>query len=330
MSMTNINPEKFFISNNINRCIAGNIQNAEISSGQADNEAQIFSNIQNRFPNTVNQLLNTSNELASLNQAQIADMIKNLLDMPENFEQLIRQLTPAGSEANSKSLLFLLNSGLNLSDLPLLLKNSSKQALSNLYKMIAQYNQLGVALKENQLNEITKLISFVSSSSNSDVQSLRTIMLMYLPWLPLTEQTAFRLEIKDKSSSSSNSGGSINILIMTKNYGNLQALIYKTEKDEIRIDVISSETFPFKRLSSLMNEKNRLSGININIDFDIKKSFNKQKNEQIKIEMRINMNTGVNPFLMLISNDFIKNVCLIDEKSSLAEQRKERMRSGKS
>ena len=197
--------------------------------------------------------------------------------------------------------------------------------------MLARYNQLGVTLKEEQLNELTKLISFVSSASASDVQTLKTVMLMYLPWLPLTEQSAFKLEIKDKNGSEASSeDDSVNILISTKNFGNLSAQIYKTQEDGIMIDAAVSETFPVKSLNSAIKEDSKIYNVNISINFEVKKSFNNKKNEQTKIEVSVQAGAGVNPFLLLISNAFIKDVHVTDEKSALIEQRKEKLPDGKS
>ena len=66
--------------------------------------------------------------------------------------------------------------------------------------MIAKYNQAGLNIKGEQLNDLAKLISIVSSATGSEVQALKTTMLMYLPWLPLTDPNAFKLEVGSSGS----------------------------------------------------------------------------------------------------------------------------------
>ena len=265
-------------------------------------------------------------ELAKLNQQQTLSMLKELLNMPKNFEQFIQQLAAETTKTPAETALILLASTLNMSQLSSLLQNSSKEAMANLYQMVAQYNQLGVSMKNEQLGEISKLISFVMASSSSDVQTLKTVMLMYLPWLPLTNPEVFKLEMnKNGGNSSTNENDSITILIQTENFGNLKADIFKTVEDGIKIEITSSTVFPQNQLDVLMKQESKKFSININMFFDKKEVLNKQKNEISKTQISMNTSPGVNPFLLLISNSFIKNVHLIDEKENLRETRKEKL-----
>ena len=52
---------------------------------------------------------------------------------------------------------------------------------------------------------------------------------LYLPWLPLTDPNAFKLEITQEGQDGGlSSDDSVSILITTENYGNAKADIYKT------------------------------------------------------------------------------------------------------
>ena len=51
----------------------------------------------------------------------------------------------------------------------------------------------------------------------------------------------------------------------------------------------------------------------------------KDKNEKTQTEVFINVSSGINPFLLLISNTVIKIIHTIDEKENLREQRKEKI-----
>ncbi len=327
--MTNINWSGFV--SNLAKNYNG-ITNNRINSNQEQNITQ-KQNGQNTaantlLPNTVQQIVQTSAELAMLNQQQTVNMLKELLSFPKNFEQLLSQLTTNSQVLNQQTILMLLASSIDLGRLSSMLKNNAKDAMSNLYQMLAGFNQIGLSLKDEQLSELTKLISFVAASSTSDVQSLKTTMLMYLPWLPLTDPDAFKLEIGSKGSDSGfDSDDSITVLITTVNYGNLQADIYKTSQDGIRIDVTSSQTFPVNLLDELMKQESKKYNININMLYDKKQTFNKEKNEQSKTQVAMNTSPGVNPFLIAISSAFIKNVHNIDEKENIKETRKEKLES---
>ena len=329
--MSNINPGQFFnnFSNNFNGINTNNIQNTPLNQNQMP-QMQQNTPLDVLLPNYIQQLQQTTSQLASLNQQQLTNMIKDLLNFSKNFDSFLSQLTVNSQNINQQTALLMLASTLNLSQLSSLLQNNSKDAMSNLYQMLAQYNQLGVSLKDEQLTQFTKLISFVAASSSSDIQSLKTTMLMYLPWLPLTDPDVFKLEIAQKNTAGGeNNDDSITLLISTENYGNIQSDIYKTAQDGIKIEFTSSETFPQTEFKALMKEESLKYSININFTFATKELFNKEKNETAKTQVCMNTSPGVNPFLLLISNAVINNIHIIDSRENLREQRKEKI-NGKS
>lgn len=326
--MTNINWSSFItnLAGNNNRVASGVVNNVQEQEPAAQQNSQNLT-ADMLLPNTMQQLARSSAELAMLNQQQTVNMLKELLSFPKNFEQLLSQLTTNNQTLNQQTILMLLASSLDLSKLSSMLQNNAKEAMSNLYQMLAGFNQIGLSLKDEQLSELTKLITFVAASSSSDVQSLKTTILMYLPWLPLTDPDAFKLEIASKGSNSeSDSDDSITVLISTINYGSFQADIYKTSQDGIRIDVTSSETFPVNLLDELMKRESKKYNININMSYVKKQVFNKNKNEQLKTQVVMNTSPGVNPFLLAVSSSLVKNVHEIDEKENIKETRKEKLK----
>ncbi len=328
--MTNINPFQYTNSfiKGYNAARAANTQNSAIF--QQNENTVLNQPSQTILPKTMQQLSQTTAELAALDSRQTIDMLKQLLNMPKNFEELLTQLTSSKEGINQSLGLLLLAANSDLSALSVLLKNSSKEAMTNLYKMLAQLNQIGMSLQDELISEITKYISFVAASSNSDVQTLKAVILMYLPWLPLTDPNSFRLEIGNKNGSDNNfSDDYISVLISTENYGNIQADIYKTEKDGIKILMITSETFPQSILKELMKEESKKYSININMEMAVKKSFNKEQSGKAELQLSMNTSPGVNPFLLLISNTLIKNVHSIDNKEKLRHQREEKITNGK-
>lgn len=283
------------------------------------------------FPKTAEQLAKTTAELELLDMKQTNQMLKELLKFPKNFDNLIEQIAVKQQSTNQQTALMLLSSTIDMSKLSSLLQNGSKDAINNIYQLLAQYNQIGITVKEEQVSQITKLLSVVSSSVSSDTQSMRTIMLMYLPWLPLNDPNIFKFDISKKSS---DGGGDcideVSVLIKTENYGNLKADILKTDEDGIKIALATSETFPQKDFELLMKEESRKNNININITFSKKASFNRKIEEELKkTQVCMNTSPGVNPFLILISSAVIRHVHFIDSKDSIRELRKERMDNGK-
>ena len=105
------------------------------------------------LPQTTEQLAKTTAELALLNQQQNINMLKDLLKLPKNFEQLLNQIATTPDKATQKTALLLITSTLNTAELSALLQNSSKDAMSNLYKMLAQFNQVGMTVKDEQTTE---------------------------------------------------------------------------------------------------------------------------------------------------------------------------------
>ena len=330
--MSNINWSQFL--NNFTNTFNGinNTNNVPKTPLNQNSMPQMQQNLpqNNILPHYIAQFQQTTTQLASLNQQQITNMVKDLLNFAKNFDSFLSQLTVNSQNINRQTVLLMLAATINLGQLSSLLKTNSKEAMTNIYQMLAQYNQIGVTIKDEQLSQITKLISFVAASSLSDTQSLKTTMLMYLPWLPLTDPDVFKLEIdSENEAGGKNSDDSITILISTENYGNIKADVYKTQQDGIRIEFTSSETFPQKEFKVLMQEESIKYSININFLFSVKELFNKDKNEKTKTQVCMNTSPGVNPFLLLISNAVIKKVHIIDVKENLKEQRKEKL-DGKS
>ena len=173
--MSNINWNQFSnnFMNNFNRVVQNNVPNTSQVVQNQNQQVNTPYIAQPFLPQTTAQLSKTIAELSVLNQQQTMDMLKDLLQFPKNFEQLLTQLAVNPNESNQKIALLLLASSLNTSQLSSLLQNNSKQAMTNLYQMLAQFNITGMSLKDEQIGQLTKLISFIAASSSSDVQTLR-------------------------------------------------------------------------------------------------------------------------------------------------------------
>ena len=320
MNMPDINWNQIF--NNLNPKPEVSRQNLnpapQLNMPQINNQQQINSQMQILFPGASAQLAQTASELAEMNQKQAVDMLKDMLNVPRNMEQLISQLTTNSSYVNIKTAMFLLNSTLDIMKLSAMLQNTSKDAITNLAQIISKYSQTGLPLKEEQITQIAKMLTIVSTSTTSEVQTLKTMMLLYLPWLPLTSPDMFKLEIAKAGSSGGLEGtDSITVMIATENYGNVMGVLSKTDEESISADITVSKSFPCNDLKYLLNEESKKYSVNINCSFTQKSEFDKDKVKKSKTKVVMNTSPGVNPFLILIAGAFIKHVHDTDKINNL-------------
>ena len=70
------------------------------------------------------------------------------MNFPKNFDQLLIQLMTNSTAVNKEAFLLMLASTIDMGKLSAMLQNNSKEATSNLYQLLAQYNQLGLSLKD--------------------------------------------------------------------------------------------------------------------------------------------------------------------------------------
>ena len=275
----------------------------------------------NRFP-VGEFLFNT--EISQLEQQQTTQMIKELFQLPKEITEFLQLVTNQGKNVQVKELLGML---IDLSQMSGVLQQNGKNALSNLYQIIAEYNRLGVSMKSQEITELAKIINMaVRQVTSTDVQTLKTVMLLYLPWLPLTDNEAFKLEITQKKDEDvSDSEDNITLMISTVNYANLQAAISKTGQESVNVNVICSETFPSEDLKNGLDEKSIKFNVPINFESKVHESAVKYKNEERKMKIFMNTSPGVNPFLLLIANSVLNIVHNIDEMDTLREKRSQRI-----
>ena len=321
--MSNINWNQLSNNyNNFNGMNTKNVQNTPLNQANANTQQQ-RTPLEVLFPKYISQLSQTVNELAMLNQQQMTNMIRDLLQFPRNFEQLLTQLAVNPGEINQKIAVLLLASNMNITQLSALLKNSSKTAMTNLYQMLAQFNITGMSLKDEQIGQLTKLISFIAASSSSDVQTLRTTMLMYLPWLPINAASDFNAsyENSDEKKASSDED-SIFIYITTKNYGIVKIFLYK-ENDGYDMDVNCSEDFPKEKFNESVKADTKFVLKNPPTYTVRKNTDDEQKKSETDVSF--SKNSKVTPQLLIIIHAIIKLVADIDAQGTLVEKRKEEL-----
>lgn len=270
-------------------------------------------------------ITNTRAQLAQLNNLDKNLLLKDLFNLPKDIKDFLLMMSDTNSKAlsNQEITNLLTNGSLDLSKLMLFIQQNGKEALSKLFQMVANYNQLGATVKQDQLSELTALINAcVAGAAEKDSQALKTMMLLYLPWLPLTDNKAFKLEIENSIGAEASRDDSITILISTINFGNIQVLLTKPDKCSIGVNITCSQEFPVEKIKLAISEE----AVNYNVQANISESIiekadNKIQDSQLQISMKVS--PGVNPFLILMANSVIKVITAVDNADNIRQARKE-------
>ena len=275
-----------------------------------------------------NQELNTEKaQLAKLKTPEKALLLKELMNLPKDVKEFLLIMSseeqPSGL-SNQELAKLLINNNLDLSKLAMFIQQNGKEALSKLFQMIANFNAIGASIESSQLNDLSKVINAcVSASGEKPSQALKNVLLLYLPWLPVHDSSAFKLEIAESSGAAAGSEeDSITILISTVNFGNVQAVIIKEDKSSINIFLTCSEEFPSKKIEELIKEESKNYNVQSNISIDTKESLTTNP-ENAQTQVCMNVSPGVNPFLILMAGSVIKAVISLDNSDSLRQTRKE-------
>lgn len=266
-------------------------------------------------------------QLAQLNNSGKTVLLKELLNLPKDLKDFVLMMS-TNTEAevvDTKQLMnLLMTNSMDLSKLAEFVQQNGKEALSKLFQMIASFNQLGTSIKSSQLSELAAVINAcVSTAGEKPSQLLKNIMLLYLPWLPVGDQNAFKLEIADANGGESGSADdSITILISTVNFGNIQAVLNKPDKNSINIFITCSNEFPAKEIEKALKIESTNYNVQTGILVETKDSLTKEF-ENAKTQVSMNVSPGVNPFLILMAGSVIKIIIALDNSDSLRQTRKE-------
>ena len=337
--MSNINLGQFLNSlfkTNIN----SNVQ-ANISSAAAAHEATgsgtpaVFTPIPTprvsvNFKASETQLINQQTQL---NGADKSTYVKDLLNLPQTMEDFLLLMTSNSTSSGAKTAAnlssndlasILLASNLDLSKMAALLQQNGKEALSKLIQMTAKFNQMGLSMKNDQMNELASVINAsVSTAGASQNQALKSFLLLYLPWLPLGENTNFSIEIGSGApEEEGESDDSVTILISTENFGNVKIVLFKQGNKAISMQIACSKEFPKEFVEKAIEVQAQNYNVQAGIAFEEKQVEKPKKQEQSQTQVSLNTSPGVNPFLILMAHAVIKIVIGVDKAQSLSEDRK--------
>lgn len=329
----------FNIGQPINRFSGADYSHKSAKSSEGVGFQQPPPNVQNapqqaphrNLNQTLTQQANLMNsQLAQLNNIDKSILLKELFNLPQDIKDFLLMMTSSNTTKNvnpQELMTLLMNSNIDLSKLVLFMQQNGKEALSKLFQMVANFNQLGTSMKTAQMNELSAIINAcIPTAGTSQTQTLKNILLLYLPWLPLGEQNGFELEIGNNGGEDGKqSDDSITILISTVNFGNVQVQLFKEPQKKINMQIACSKEFPKKEIEKEIQNEALNYNVQTGIVFEEKQTFSKEKQLTQNTQVSMNTSPGVNPFLILMAQAVIKTIIGIDKNYSLRETRKENL-----
>lgn len=284
-----------------------------------------------------NTSLQAQSQLSSANQLLIstveleqrANYVKDLLNLPRDFETLINQIQNTTPEADAlKQLSKLLQNGkINLNALSTLLSDNSKGAIQKLMVTIMTVSKMG----SNNVNQLKELIGmFSSASANTETtQVIKNILMLYLPWLPLSVRhdmnLDFNIDIFDKIQGADpdmeNAAEMIKIMIQTANYGNILATLELSLNNEIDVFISAIESFPENEVLKEFKKENKKSSIRSNVT--VEKNKDPNMSEHIKQNIKISSSDYVSPKLVLAAHSLIKIIIEVDNREFIINEETE-------
>ena len=137
-------------------------------------------------------------------------------------------------------------------------------------------------------------------------------MLLYLPWLPLSENVNFDIEIEAQEGENESNDSKLTVLIQTKNFGNVKGVFTLTTSNSVDIYIICSEDFPKKTLQKSLMEESSSHAMNAVIDIESIEPKAKQTLEKQEAKVNLSATNEMNPYLLLMAHAFIRNTIFID------------------
>lgn len=276
-------------------------------------------NIQNNFVRQ-NDILNTQMQLKQLTSMENSLLLKDLFEFPREIKDFLQMLMSDGKGAlTQKELSVLMTQNIDITKLLLLMQTNGKSALEKIAKMITTMNQSGI-FDTQQLKEMSKLINAcIPVADANPSQVLKNLMIMYIPWLPLSENTGINIGFEEGDEKENKQGeDTVTIMITTKHYGIIKVFIYK-DGSTINLEISCNESFPKEELKGLMkNEQTQTE-----MTFLSRKASNDEKINESKINF--SQSAKISPQLLIITHAIIKHIMDIDKRAELHEARSSMM-----
>ncbi len=328
-----------FIISTVGATGLNNTQRQGVNQNAFNNVKENFVNSNSNSSLINNFLQNAQNKtetgLSVLNQRiistveveQQANYIKDLLNLPRDFQDLIQQIQQGNTNLSSMKELskLLVNGKIDLTALAQILSDNSKEAVQKLMMTIMSVSKMG-AQDVSQLKELMGLFSTAGANLSSE-QTVKNLLLLYLPWLPLSQRNDLNLDfeigINDKNSGSNQGGSSetIRIMIQTANYGNILATLEISNEGNVDVIISATEDFPEREVIEKLNKEGKKSGFKTSLIVQTQKI--EHKAEDKTQDVQITTSDYVSPKLILAAHSLIKIIIDIDSRNFIINEEEE-------
>ena len=344
--MNGFNPINFIVNT-----FAINAQNL-IKNSQTGQSANNLTANSSNFNSNVNQAL-SQNSLTSINYSastqqnqsglilsnanqlvistveveQRANYIKDLLNLPRDFQSFINQIQNMNTETAKSFAKILTDGKINLSALTELLAGNSKEAVQKLMMTIMTVSKMG----SNNVSGLKELMAMFSVSANSSdsTQTVKNLLMLYLPWLPLSIRNEmnldFDIDIFDKIQGADpdkeENIETIKIMIETANYGNVLAELEMAPNFEVDVYITAIESFPESEVLKRFNEENKKNSIRSNTK--IEKTKDPENSQEFKQNVKITSSNFVSPKLVQSAHSLIKIIIEVDYSNFIINEEEE-------
>ena len=344
--MNGFNPINFIVNT-----FAINAQNL-IKNSQTGQSANNLAANSSNFNSNVNQTL-SQNSLTSINYSastqqnqsslilsntnqlvistveveQRANYIKDLLNLPRDFQSFINQIQNMNTETAKSFAKILTDGKINLSALTELLAGNSKEAVQKLMMTIMTVSKMG----SNNVSGLKELMAMFSVSANSSdsTQTVKNLLMLYLPWLPLSIRNEmnldFDIDIFDKIQGADpdkeENIETIKIMIETANYGNVLAELEMAPNFEVDVYITAIESFPESEVLKRFNEENKKNSIRSNTK--IEKTKDPENSQEFKQNVKITSSNFVSPKLVQMAHSLIKIIIEVDYSNFIINEEEE-------
>lgn len=302
----------------------------------AKNTSEMQASSQQKTFVSQSALLNQAESIKfnQLNTMEQAKLVKQMLNLPEDIEQLLSFLVY--KKVSPETLKELLKQGGQTVDIDLikqLLEANSKESANKLIKLFQQY-PAGTQNTE-QLKEILSLLNkFVPQKNSSPQEILTNLTLLYLPWLPLSEKQDVQIKIKERKQNEEEKSDEavLVVYISTINLGRFKVSIILNKTLSMRIEIENFEENKNEKYKEFLekileeiNAQTRKDKINAQTELLIsegKENFSKETAEKER-EVVISPVKDISPVAIITAQKIVKIILETDEKISLLEARKE-------
>lgn len=315
-SANNLTANSSNFNSNVNQALSQNsLTSINYSASTQQNQSSLI------LSNT-NQLV-----ISTVEVEQRANYIKDLLNLPRDFQSFINQIQNMNTETAKSFAKILTDGKINLSALTELLAGNSKEAVQKLMMTIMTVSKMG----SNNVSGLKELMAMFSVSANSSdsTQTVKNLLMLYLPWLPLSIRNEmnldFDIDIFDKiqgaDPNEEENIETIKIMIETANYGNVLAELEMAPNFEVDVYITAIESFPESEVLKRFNEENKKNSISSNTK--IEKTKDPENSQEFKQNVKITSSNFVSPKLVQSAHSLIKIIIEVDYSNFIINEEEE-------